>query len=516
MANPYLPDIYAALPRVLALFDQSQITGTRGVGDRYGWAWKGSDFFNGTFQGAAHGISVLIAGNLLPDWLSKDSALSHIDAMINGTRRITRRDGSLDEIFPYEKSYCVTALVSFDLLNAIDLISGSISPDQRSRYLETVEPLIGFLTHNRESHGIISNHLAVAAAALARWRRETGVDVLAEFSRTVDLIFKHRSPEGWFLEYEGADPGYQTLMLDYLVDLHAVDPSLELAPAIRDAIQFIGYCAHPDGSFGGLYGSRNTRFLYPAGIEAAAGLHPEVAALARFTRKAHADRTVVGLAAMDDSNLVPMFNSFARASRSMATQVVSANDKLLPFEQDDDFRKSFPEAGFVVDKRDRTYSIVSWKKGGVVQSYSPLARVIDPGPLARDAAGHWYSTQILRAEVGAQWQDADSLIIEAPMARYHVRTPTPLDMIVLRVLSLTVMRIPALNVLVKRLLVKFLISRRLFSSSVNRRVVRFASDLSIEDDWVKNPSGLKRAKATGLFYAVHMASQGYWQRLDNA
>ena len=121
MSNVYKNRALNALPRVLALFDENPVSDTRGVGDRYFWSWKGSDFANGTFQGAVHGLACLTAKSLLPISISEPRMLERINEIIRGTRSITRRDGSLDEILPFEQSFCVTALVAFDTLSALAL-----------------------------------------------------------------------------------------------------------------------------------------------------------------------------------------------------------------------------------------------------------------------------------------------------------------------------------------------------------------------------------------------------------
>ena len=48
--------------------------------------------------------------------------ISRIDSLFIGTAKITRNDGSLEEAFPKEGSYCVTALVAYDLLCTYDLL----------------------------------------------------------------------------------------------------------------------------------------------------------------------------------------------------------------------------------------------------------------------------------------------------------------------------------------------------------------------------------------------------------
>lgn len=478
----------------------------RGVGDRYRWAWKGTDFANGTFQGAVHGLALLLQHSLLPKGMSEQALLARIEQAIDGIAAITRPNGSLDEILPFESSYCVTALVLFDALSALEILKSRLPNAQR--HLATLTPLARFLARSAESHGVITNHLAVAAAALTLWHKATGEAVIDARDAVLRTILVHHSSEGWFREYEGADPGYQTLALDYLVALDTAEPALQLHKKLQQTCHFLTHCAHPDGSFGGLYGSRNTRFLYPAGIEALATGSPDAAALAGFARRAHAEQTIVGLAMMDDANLIPMFNSFCRAA------VVSAQPMASPSTLPCDgppLQQHFPQAGWVVTRTNDAYSIVNWRKGAV-SFFSPERTMIDGGAAARDERGRWYTSQT--AGEGATLVSADdaAIVIDTSLQRYHVQYPSPLQMVVLRLLCLTVMRVPALNACIKRLLVWLLIARKPSARHTLRRTIRLQPHFAIEDAWQRNPDQLQPTPCA--FQAIHMASQGYWQRGD--
>src|SRR5690606_11062920 len=121
-----------------------------------------------------------------------------------------RRDGSFEEALPYEQSYCVTALAVYDNLCATMRL-GTQRFDVKS-----LERAIGFLVRRDETHGFISNHLATAVAALRRWDKLTGdAAARAKAGRLLDRILSNQSPEGWFVEYGGADPGYQTLCMSH-------------------------------------------------------------------------------------------------------------------------------------------------------------------------------------------------------------------------------------------------------------------------------------------------------------
>ena len=79
------------------------------------------------------------------------------------------RNGSLEEAFPFESSFCVTSLVASGLLYTIESLENEIGLVKTKEYAEIVEPLISFTKENDESHGFISNHLATAAMALLQW-----------------------------------------------------------------------------------------------------------------------------------------------------------------------------------------------------------------------------------------------------------------------------------------------------------------------------------------------------------
>jgi hypothetical protein len=324
-SNPYLVQIERVLPRLLSLYNRDPISPTLGQGDRLRWAWKLVDFGNGTFQSTAHGLARLLHAGLLPEGLSETSILARITEMFQGAAALRRSNGSLEEALPYESSFCVTALVAFDLLTAVELLGDRLP---RASYLEIVGPMIRFLSWADEHHAFISNHLATAAAALFKWQVLTGEPTEQRGRIFLDRILAAQSREGWFREYQGADPGYETLGLYFLADIHQLRPDARLHEALCRSVRFLCHFVHPDGSFGGLYGSRNTRFYYPAGIEMLAGSCPEAAAMARHMRRAIGQHAVVTLDALDAPNLAPMFNAYCWAASLLHQR--TANEDASP------------------------------------------------------------------------------------------------------------------------------------------------------------------------------------------
>jgi hypothetical protein len=517
-ANPYLDEIKRNLPRLLSLFDTDQTSSSYGMGDRFHWAWGLIDFGNGTFQGAAHGMARLWLAGLWPYPTPKAQLIARIDALFKAAKRLMIRNGSLQEAFPNEGSYCVTALVAFDLLCAIDLLHTEVDKEHSQRWRTIVAPMISYLKSADETHAIISNHLATAVAALLRWHRLIGDQAAERKARTqLDKILHHQSEEGWFKEYEGADPGYQTLCTYYLADVHQIRPDWQLLEPLRRSIQFLWHFAHPDGSFAGLYGSRCTRFYYPAGVMALADEIPEAAALTSFMASSIAQQQVVTLSAMDEPNLVPMFNAYAWAAAMAKSAHTGANiippAPTIPCRNAQPLRKHFPQAGLWLDRGPAHYTIVNTHKGGVIYHFRQGCRArINAGIVIRDAKGRYASSQAYNQHNIVQHQ-GDQLEIAAQIAAMPKQLPGPLQFLLLRLLCLTAFRSAALREWIKRRLVNMLITRRQRWPVTNLRAIRLGEALTVEDK-TRVPTGYQRIENTSSFVSIHMASQGYWQIQD--
>lgn len=513
--DTYLLAVKAALPRVLALFDTDRTSDSHGMGDRRYWAWGLIDFGNGTFQGAAHGLARLWASGLWPYDTPVQRFVDRIDALFNGARRLTRRDGSLEEAFPHEGSYCVTALVAYDLLCALELLRDIVSAETARRWQSTVQPMIGYLVAADENHAFISNHLATAAAALARWHALAGSPAAeARARQLLDRIVQHQSNEGWYEEYGGADPGYQSLATCYLADLNQLRPEWFPADSLARSVDFLWHFVHPDGSFGGLYGSRCTRFYYPVGVELLARTSASAAALASAMTRSVADSRVVGLASIDEPNLIPMFNAYCWTAVLRASQLPRSEPTTSPPAlRGQLMRRHFPHAGLWIDAGSQHYTVVSTHKGGVVTHFEGDRLVrCDAGVVVRNRHGATGSTQMLSpSNVGRL--DGDTLVIEADVCRMPRRLPTPWQFAMLRLACETVLRVPRWREAIKRLLVRWLISGRRAWPVRNVRRIRLGPGIEVSDD-TRLVEGYSVVADPGPFVAIHMASQGYWQRQD--
>ena len=514
--NPYKKIVFENLPRLLAQFDNDRSSESYGFGDRYYWAWGLIDFGNGTFQGAANGIARLWKFNLWPYKTSQVYFLERIDAIFEGTEKLTRIDGSLEEAFPYEGSYCVTALVAYDLISTIQLLEDEVPQEKIEKWKTIIAPLISYIIHTEETHAFISNHLATAVAALVRWHALTAEQAAeTEAKKQLTRILNAQSDEGWFLEYEGADPGYQTLCLQFLADVHLLRADWNLINSLTKSINFLCHFAHPDGSFGGVYGSRCTRFYYPSGILALSKEIPEALSLAKFMEKSINGQNVVTLSTMDEPNFVPMFNSYVMAATLFEN---SENNKKstpiqLPCQVRKPFRHYFEDAGVLIDAGKSFYNIISTHKGGVTYHYKNGSnRIIDCGNLISDPNNKLASTQFYNRENRVTFA-GDTLEIECGFYAVPKELPNLSRFIILRLLILLVCKFSTPKKFLKKFLVKVLITKNKSWNLKCYRTIQLGVDLKIKDR-INLPEGYRQLNKISYFVPIHMASKGYWQIQD--
>ena len=504
----YMNKLLSQFPRLLSLYDLNSYSRTRGFGDRLHWGWKLIDFNNGTFQGDIHALSIMVKLGLFVDE-RREKVKEWIRWIIEGIEKIRYRNGSMIESFPYEYSFCVTALVAFDLLSAIEHLEVEWDESEHRWALSVAEPLIDFISRHDEVHGFISNHLATAAAAVNKWNLLSG-DKNSRGEKILSRIMEKQSEEGWYLEYEGPDPGYQTLCTYYLADYYYHNPDSTLLESLRKSIEFLSYFIHPDGTVGGEYGSRNTEVYYPAGFEVLKEDIPLAGAIARVMRKSIEENRTVSLEAIDPGNFIPMLNSYAAAA--LFADFNRTNIELKCEQEQVD--KFFLQAQIRIHGTPKYYAIVGVSKGGVVKVYDKQQRRIvwdDGGYIGVAEKFGEVSTQFWSTDREVV-NNPESIKVESPFFKVFREYPTPVRFTLLRILNITIMRNLTLGNWVKRLLVKMLITRKKpIPASVIRTISFRNNGVEIVDEVRSNNVRFRWLEYGRKFTTIHMASSGYFQ-----
>lgn len=480
-----------------------------GCFDRRYWAWKLVDMPEATFQRNLSPLSWFVEQ---PEATAYREQIQ--EAILCGllyTARIQHADGSFDQAYPHEHSFGASAFLLADLLTAYLRIRDLCNQKERNQIERCLRKTANFLSKREELHSYISNHLAGASLGLLKAAdyfdspdyRQRGHVILTR-------IIENQSQEGWFPEYGGADPGYQTLCMHYLAQIQQISPGERLHEALRKSIGFIQYFIHPDGSFGGEYGSRRTEIYYPGGIALLAEAFPEAAAVHQIMLHAMENGQNTTLWDMDMGNTAPLLTSsiLALDKRKGTTQLPA-----LPFQQDS-LSRQFPEAGLAIRGTGRYYCVVGASNGGVTKVFDKQKKKIildDCGLLGSTQKGQWVTTQILNRENSFSLTD-DMCHIETSLYRFDAPTPTPFLFLGLRILTLTFMRLPFFNEWIKKLMVRSLIRTGTPLPIQRHRTITFHPNaIHIEDRIRRRKSiSLRRLFSGGKFSAIHMASARYF------
>jgi hypothetical protein len=506
------PELERALRRLLSEQNRDASTPTHGCFDRRYWSWKLVDFPEATFQRNVWPLAWWYR-RLADGDMRRQLLLDAVRAALTYTCRIQHRNGAFDQAFPNEYSFGATAFLVDPLLAAYLVVRDAVSDGEQGATEDCLRRGADFLCRHDETHGHIANHLAGAVWSLVQCADlfgEPRYEVRA--MELLDRILDRQSAEGWFLEYEGADPGYQTLCMHYLAQVATRRTLPTLNEALDRAVDFISWCIHPDGSFGGEYGSRRTPVFYPGGIALLAARLPLARSMSEFMAASAVAGTTVGLADVDMGNMAPLLTSTMLA---LDAWKVGAGETAveLPWEIKE-ARRDFPDAGFYMRGLGRHYAVLGASNGGVLKVFERETRRLvldDAGYLGETRDSMRLTTQITeRARPCRVLEDAVEL--DAQFHALKAPVPTPFQFLVLRALNLTVMRSIFIGNLIKILLVRLLISgRKTVPLHMVRRVEFTTVGISVRDRIESTGGPVLISLGCGRpFVAVHMASSRYY------
>lgn len=499
--------------RLLAAADRDPYSPTFGCFDRRYWAWKIVDAPELTYQRNVYTLAWHLTQGVADVPRDVLAAAAAAGLVFAASRQ--HADGSFDQAFPGEHSYGATAFLLHDIAGAVQLLrhAGADVPS-------VAEPMMAraarFLITSREQHAVIANHLAGAAAALGACGVLLGDAGAQRHAGTLlEHVLASQHDEGWFPEYGGADPGYQSLCLYYLASAResARDGAASRAAlddAMRRGVAFLEWFAHPDGSFGGEYGSRRTGVLYPGGLALIARDHAGAAPLARFALEGIARGLLPGLDYLDDGNVAPMAMNCIATTGTGWPEAGS-----LPFERTQASR-DFPAAGLFVRSAGRLHVVIGASNGGVIKAFDTRARaaVLEDTGYAACAAGTMLSSQ---SREGTAWTATfDAITIDASFAELSSLAPGPWRFVALRLVGLVAFRFLTLREWTKRYLVRRLMVPRSVAAPRLRRAIRVEADRIVVEDVVRGAGGIEWIEWGRSFVSVHMASARYFPGFGSA
>lgn len=512
--------LYAAMileqaPRALGLMDREALSLTAGCCDRTYWAWKFVDFPGARFQEALCALSFLYATEIEGNRFYRNARLLEwIELGLRFWSSIQHGDGSFDEAYPFERSLAATAFTTFYVGEALEFLGDDLSPESRAKTTETMRRAGQWLARNDETHGFLSNHLAAAAAALYHIYRVTGDEAFeCRIRYFLDKILDRQSSEGWYDEYGGADPGYQTHGSFYLARLWQLSGDERLMKSLCRSMTFLAHFVHPDGSLGGEYASRNTQTYYPAAFEMFADYDPAAAWIAETMRPSVASGAAAGLRGIDVYNYFPCLNNLVFAYLACAER--GARPALAPEEPSSQSEFVwFPQAGLARVRRGAYDAYVGTAKGGVIKVFDRARRKLaysDCGYIGQLDNGRLIATQYQDCARAIE-VESDRIEVEGEFREVTRPTMTPLRFTAFRLFTLSLGRLAGLGRWLKRRLVKVLIHDQRAARLRFTRVMTFdEAGVSVCDE-IDGPDGARvaRLRWSESFTTIHMGSSRYF------
>ena len=459
----------AEIPKLLTLQDRNRHSSTYGCFDRNYWHYKVIDFPSGMAQEFVWPLA-LAATLELPDnpYRSNESLREWVSAGILYAARSSHSDGSCDDYFPFERALGAAAFSLLACVEAYRLID--MHSDEA---LEFFRRRASWLAHRHES-GRLSNHHALVALGLEVVSGLLpGNGFRSARDERITQLLSWQNSEGWFPEYEGFDPGYDTLTLSCLARLHQSAPDARMEKAIRSSVSLLANFVHPDGSFGGEYGSRNTFNFFPHGFELTGRWLPEalaindrfLAGLNQGRAPCYSDDRIIGhhiwnylLAARDyvtrqiDGGASSREPGAAGSRTPADARGVAGSPSSMVSEAE---RLHFKEAGIVIDRRETTKLYLALKKGGNFKLFRDEKLILsDTGLSLRMRNG---KTAVMHlADKYMCDLHTDRISVRGAMGWAKQEKMTPLKLILLRLINLSIGRLAP--DLVRSLLQKLLIT----------------------------------------------------------
>lgn len=326
------------------------------------------------------------------------------------------------------------------------------------------------LIKNNET-GQLTNHQALAALALYNVYLLTNNDRFKKASDDYLAIVKKwfHPDEGWFQEYEGADPGYQSCTVAFLAKLYKKSQNPEILEMLNPAVDFCWHFMHPDGSYAGEYGSRNTYHFYPHGFEIMAPFNQKAAQIAdHFLTHAIPNKTRYF---NDDDRMCAHYIYDWIQSWSDFSEVRAA----VPLNKRPPFRKYFPKAGMVVLQSPDYHAALNLNKGGVIKITTEKGPLYsDTGLIGKTTGGKVIVSHIVDSYDTSADTTRECYSVAGQMCWRKSRLATPITQICFRMVNLTLGRF-APNFL-RALLQKILITGKPRANYKFRREFQFAAD----------------------------------------
>lgn len=465
----YLDTALRQIPRILTLLDTDVTSPSYGCFDREYWHYRTADFPCGMSQEYVLPLA-LVCKNKLKDnpYYDRQRIKDLVAAGIQFAFRSSHRDGSCDDYFPYERAYGATAFSLYAMTEASMLLA------LKDEYNEKFLKKRGDWLSNHEESGKLTNHHAVAALGLLKLAQMTEEKKYLDSAREkIDRCLSWQSDEGWFQEYEGCDPGYLSMTVDFLARYYTETKDEKVFRSLEKAVEFLDHFVYPDGTCGGEVGSRDTYIFMPHGFEL---LSLQIGRAASIKQR-YIDGLGHGRAAnFEDSRI------FGRMTYSHLMAWLDFKEVQPDQDRKSDCSQYFTESRLYVSKKGPYYLACSSGKGGVFKLFRDKDLVLtDTGPVCVFDSG---KVGVVNRMAETQVSSQKGIRVKGRFLSVKRRLASPWKQVVFRVMLLTIGRFSSMRDILRKLLQKILITGEKSAPASFERTLALTEDGLDVQDWI--------------------------------
>jgi len=421
MKENYLAGFEGKIAKLLTLLDRNPYSKTCGCFDRNFWHYKIKDFPSGMSQEFALALALVheLKDSANP-FYKKETLASYVASAIQYAHVSSRKDGSCDDYFPYERALGAAVFSLYALTESYLLLDLG-----NKDHIDFFKLRAKWIMTNDES-GRLSNHHAIAALALYNVYLITNDAIFKKAAqKKVEQVLEWQNEEGWYEEYEGCDPGYLTVSIDFLAQYYKKTEDAKVLASLEKALDFFYQIQNPDGTLSPEVGSRFTAIFHPNGFEILAEKFEKAARVANSYLSAKIGNRLPDMS--DDYVIGHMLISELNAFKNFKRRDVSHLNTSFETQKSLYYKK----AGLFIRSNGKKWAIFNLLKGGSGRIYDEGKLVYsDSGVVAKKGKGLLVSAMV-DPEAMIQIRE-NGFVVRKHLMIYAQKYATPLIFLLFR------------------------------------------------------------------------------------
>src|SRR3989338_7835374 len=305
--------------------------------------------------------------------------------------RHQHREGCFDEWYKNERSFCVTAFSAYAVTEVLLLLKEELDPQWIHPMKPSLQKAGVWLTRHQNSY--VTNQMAMSLLAL---HNLTHLLEESSFQKAYEQrkahLFSRQIEEGWFPEYGGPDIGYVSLTLDAIAKDYQKTNDKKNIEILQKGYDFLRHFFNPDGSIGGDYGSRNSQYIFPHGLEILKNTLPQAHdCLEEFYTSLQKNKVPTPLS-VDDRYFAYFFMpNFLQAHLECTGNAVSSSKQ-----KKESHEVFFPRAKLLVLKNKNYTAISEGNKCGILKVYRNTSLIYSDCGLWAKTTSHILTNQTFK------------------------------------------------------------------------------------------------------------------------